>query len=259
MKKSLSLVAAFLCSAVMAHSQVLLDVNFRSDTPGQVPASATSIINASNGRIHVVDAASTPADPFGGAGNRSLMIEKVETGAVPTVRWDFSQVSDGTVSASIYAPLNSDGFGSSGALYLYNNDTLAIGILWATNGKLSVMTRSSTTNSNEVIAMVSPLLIDEAADLQITFSEGRFSLSINGQMQESATGQTQFLLRGNQDTINNIRFAQSSTTTVNSRFFLNSFEVKAIPEPASAALLGVVGIGGLLSLKIFRFRASETK
>lgn len=249
MKRITSLVAALVCSASLAHSQTLLNINFQADQAGQAPASGT-ITGIEQGRIIVVDSSTNPASPFG-SGKQGLLIEKVSKGAVPTVRWSFSAVTAGEAEVSLFAPSSSGGFSTSGAIYLFKGGTLGVGVIWSTAGKLSIMGRASEGGENVIIGFVDPIPFDVAMDVKLTFRDGAVSVLVNNVLQESDSGQTEFFMRLSDGVVDNIAFADPSTTSENRFFFVESIEVKAIPEPSTAGLLGVAGVTGIFLSRRF--------
>lgn len=249
MKRITPLIAALVCSASLAHSQTLLNINFQADQAGQAPSSGT-ISGIEQGRIIVVDSSTNPASPFG-TGKKGLFIEKVSRGAVPTIRWNFSATTVGEVEASVLAPSPSDGFTTSGAIYLFKGATLGVGVIWNATGKLSIMGRSSEGGENVVIGFADPIPFDVVIDVKLTFRDGAVSVLVNNVLQESDSGQTEFFMRLSDGGVDNIAFADPSTTNENRFFFVESFEVKAIPEPSTAGLLGVAGVTGIFLSRRF--------
>ena len=71
---------------VFASGSPLIWDNFQSDSAGEKPSGAMRIHAPVGSEMYVVDSASTPSDPFGVLGNKSLFFSKLGT-ASPMITW----------------------------------------------------------------------------------------------------------------------------------------------------------------------------
>jgi uncharacterized protein (DUF2141 family) len=115
MKLSTSCVRPMVAAAIVlglglheAGGEIFFQESFQGDLPGTVPASATfTQITGANSLIAVVDAASTPPDPFGGEGNKSIaMLDRI--GGSADIRTGFkgnlpdAGLATGTIKYKLY-------------------------------------------------------------------------------------------------------------------------------------------------------------
>lgn len=255
----------FLFSSLMGQS--ILDVDFSSDTTGQPPSGATiSGTSGTDRRIVVVDGGSNPADPFGGVGNKSLLLEQKVGGGAVTARWNLpgGSLTSGVFEFSAFSYQNvGEGWGSpQGILYFYDAgysspsaSGIALSLSWNQNGQVGVRGRvneSDTTDGNFQFA--GKWNINEVNDVRLELSHehspelSSFRIWLNGELLTYGEDNQEYLyLRAGTSKIDNIRFAHSNSTGVNSRIFINGFTVSQIPEPgAVSALFGGIGVGVML-------------
>lgn len=259
MKKNTCYVFCVLGLILMAcpmFGQAVLHVDFLGDQTGQAPSGGIiSGASAGNRRVVVVDSSSSPVDPFGGSGNKSLLIEQKNGGAPITARWNIpgASLTSGKVDFSAFSYVNADeGWGlSRGVFYMYDatpdsGNGLAFFMSWAENGRVTVTARDeadSTTNTS--FRFDNKWKINEENHVSVEFMPEHgvdvpsFRIWLNGEL--LTYGQQDYLfLRVGTSKVDDVRFAHDNSQGTNSRIFINEFTVSQIPEPHT--VVGVVGV-----------------
>ncbi len=246
-KLAFSLLALAASAQMTLASTVLLDVDFQDGTLGGAVVSGTGV-----GRtVSVVDESTTPADPFGTTGNKSLAIihESGSTGGAATARWDLSeQVTEAEVTFSFYAVKDSNDYTTpNGIVYLYRGSTIAMRIKFE-NGVITLGGATTDGGAYGVINISAPLAPNQAYDVKIAITDGRsFSVHIDDVLlSETGTGQSTFYLAPGISYVNRVTLANASSASTKSFVAFDDLKVTAIPEPSSVAMLTLAaGVGGL--------------
>jgi len=185
------------------------------------------------GDLRVVDAASTPADPFGGAANHSLLIDKT-TDEVPTAAFRIDEgVKQGQVSLRFKAESPADPkLAPRAFIALRSNDQTALTL------QMSGARFSYLGPKGGAILFDQKVKMDESNALVLEFDveAGTFEGSLNG---ETLTehGNAHFSLPAKVPEINIISFAVGTKGSSTFRLFVDEIAIKdkAAPAVASAA------------------------
>jgi len=81
-----SIIGGWICLAMPLQAVTLIDENFDADTVGGTPSASLALAQGTT-VLSVVDSASVPADPFGGAGNRSFYLEDQDATKTAQIGW----------------------------------------------------------------------------------------------------------------------------------------------------------------------------
>jgi len=239
----------------------LIDVDFDDDTTGGDPTS-TFLQKGTDGSsevhtIEVVDSASTPADPFGGTGNKSMMVRADSAGTAPNhsyVTWySDTSVTNETVtfSMSIYIDKNASGnfnqviaVGNSGGGLIASNQTALDMTIVQTGGggRFQVydgntffsggidQTPGGTFGYNTVMEL----------EAELNMVTQTFEMSINGTQLTHSGGDKTFDFRNSIVEIDAAQVFQSAAVNEGQVFYDN---VRlTVPEPGSFLLLTLGGL-----------------
>ncbi len=220
-----------------------LSTDFQSDTVGSGPAGAT-LTNAT-GRIMIVDNQSAAADPFGPAGNHSLVLQTPVKGAIPRVTYAIPNLTSGVLSLSAWSVMNGTDFNNPYfRIYFYGPNSGEIGIALGWKGNdLQIVSRNA---GGTVTYTISDLWTSNTAnDLSISFADQAFSLTLNGTLVETSDGISSFAFRDSITSLARMEFAIADTGNAGTRVFIDNFTLTTvIPEPSPVAMLltGAAGI-----------------
>ena len=248
-------VAVAACAGLMAGpvSAAYIDVDFENETVGDQPDSA-SYVSAPAGsgtRVVVVDDASTPANPLGSAGNKSLLLEKsVGNG---TAIAGFIGAAGGLTKGTLTLDFAAHGFdpAQQGPVYpdiqvgpSTNNANVTTKAIFLTHSGASFRYQA---NGSVWVDFDQSLTTDVNHTLTIQFDTvtDTWSAELDGTSLTSGGGATStFAMNVAVDNIRSVTFAAGYSTNENTRFFVDNI-VMAVPEPASVGLLaaGLVGFG----------------
>lgn len=243
-----------------------LSLDFQSDTVGSPPAGyvvhSPAVGNANNFAI-VADAGSSPADPFGGAGNKSLFTQDNLNTDSMFISWDYNNAAapdivDGTLKFKIYlsssggftSPYanvrlgqNGSGSGSSSAILIYFSFPSG-----AYLNKIAIDTPSG------------PQILDNALnfntdyDVAITFDSITHTLSGTLTDNSVAIPTPVPLTQGSTtswgyskptlNAIDSVAFQTGTTGGVGNRVFFDNVVLDAVPEPSMLgfACLGLIAM-----------------
>jgi hypothetical protein len=274
------IVASFFASlslsgALCASTIVTWDFQDDAYTAGSSPSGAgISLANVSGGnQVLVVGPSSTPADPFGGAGNKSLYIQRATAdSSTPTLQLNVpgytiaDPLTSGTVSFDLFADTITNGRGSievnlgtmnsatsagranSFAAFQINMSTANAGTI----GRISYF--SNTTSGGAITASEFLVPTDTAVNISISWAAGgpspTYSIYVNG-IHALTSDFTVPSVAG----LNAIRFTTvNGTTDIN--YYVDNITVAAspIPEPAHASAL-LATAAACFTLKRRRVRA----
>ncbi|MCC6680604.1 MAG: PEP-CTERM sorting domain-containing protein [Phycisphaeraceae bacterium] len=242
----------------------LIDRDFNADTVNAPPPGA--LVDAGGGRVIIADSTITPADPFGPAGNRSLLIAD-ESGTTlsragfsdsapasgitqGTVSFKWYEVT-GTVGSFTYAQRNNINIGySSDPSTTFTSVTGSPIYLRTINGTLEIRTDATPNAAGFTTVVLDPNFAPNVVhDIQVDFTVddttgwGSYSVWTDGVLRDSA-GNTSF---GFQNLfpvgvgVNQAVFVSGFSSGISAAFV---DDVSFIPEPASLVCLGM----GLLVL-----------
>ncbi len=224
--------ACFILNASGQSASSGLHLGFNDSPAGEVPAQMTLDNIPPAGAIRVVDIGSDPADPFGGAGNRSLLMDKSDEGVAPIAlfRTD-SGYSRGEVTFRYYPDMTVSQIPTRAFVHLQGNGEVAL-MLQFIGGKPSYIGSDDnrarnfdqigrTTESNEVV-------------LEFDLSKAVFRGTLNGEPL-SIKGETEFPLRAVPAEINEISLRVSTNQGPVARAFFDDLTLTgALPGGASA-------------------------
>jgi len=246
----LSVLLLSACAAVPASAAVF---TFQSDVAGVAPSAGMigGITPGNNGGANpgtiVVDSTTSPSvDPFGPAGNKSLMLAKMDSGGSDTrARFGFdsfpSPVASGTVEMDLY--FNYPAAGNTSLQFQMNNiNTLGGGAtqfgpnieLFAHSGIIRAYGHTNVYTMDQSAVV----LRNTAGHLVVNFNSGTstFTASLNGSPLTANGGTvTTFEYGTNGGSVTSLTL-QNSTSSDNRAFVDN---VSLVPEPASLALLSL--------------------
>lgn len=217
---------------------------------------------AGNRRGLVVGESTDPVDPFGGAGNRSLLLEQSNATAngVVGVRWNFPtatpSLSAGVVEFEAYAYHDTTWSSPSGAVYVRSGSNHGVFMIFSATGggRVSIQSRNDA-GSNIQHTFDDVWSLNDAQRVKIEFFQSElpseelvFKVWINEQLLTHGTGENArdwfYMRTAGLTALNSVELAHSSTTGKNSRFFINELTVSTIPEPGTYAGIMVFLLAG---------------
>ena len=235
--------------AIPLQAALIITDDFQNDTVGQAPANAH--ITGTN-KVEVVGNSSTPADPFGGSGNQSLVFEggddvdwssganAITTGiATFSTKFLMSTNSpyDGSAYMTVQAGNNTIG-GSFTSLESAAQFYITEGGITVRDGAAWVAIDNDFNNFN--LGEVWNIAVDMNVDNQT------WTLTINDVvMSDTVVGST-FAFRNSITAINAVAFNGLNGRT--QQVFVD--DIALVPEPATLGLFGVFGIGIMLVRRI---------
>lgn len=236
--------------STMQAASILWSEDFQAQTPGVSPSGA--VITGPASKSIVVDSTTSVTDPFGPAGNRSLMMEKTQNGGtyMPRVEWTIPVASEFRISFDAYTVFDI-GAGLDKPIlniFAYKDTTALIGPrFWVQEaGALvlgdgaSLLTVTGVWTHNQV----------NHFDLEI-FEDDTYSLSINGTLMQATVGditKDRFAFNSSPEgglDINRFQVSIADSGRVGARVFVDNLVM--IPEPSTVALTAFGLIAGLLS------------
>lgn len=189
----------------------------------------------STGHVYAVDSATTWVDPFGPAGNQSLIIHRADSnpntaGGIPRVTFRIPELTAGEISFRLYIRDNSPAASASTVNLFLSQGTLgnyaaAIGI---SNNRLTLSDDGIASGSRPRVENAIPF--DTAVDVRVVFFEDyTYSVYLNNEI-VTAADKTLFKFE-NEVGIDYIQFASAWNTNTNTMFFIDDLTI--IPEGAS--------------------------
>jgi hypothetical protein len=250
--KSVAVVTASVLAISSMASAAYLTVDFESDTVGSAPASASSVGAPANTEVRVIDSGSTPADPFGGAGNQSLFMRDDSESLNAEATW--KGVGPGLTSGTFTIQyLLQDGGNTSGGyadnpyMNIRLGDTAGgstlsgIGPWIDQNGtSLRNLADSSIFDQVPLLNAVNTLTLafDTATDT-FTGTLNSAALTTGGSPLNTVHPFTSLL-----SSIDGFYAGAAWSSPYDVHFFMDNAELDAIPEPASIGL--IVGAGAMM-------------
>lgn len=232
-------------------SAAYLTVDFQSDTVGQPPGTASLIEDLdANTRVEVVDGSSSPADPFGGPGNMSLLMQ--DNSAVNDTRAAWNGGGAGLVTGvfktQFYLSSAAAGFPSPYYnLRLGINDAAPVSDIatWLyINHPGWPNTIVWDENAGGLNTLDNPLLFNTVNDLEITFDSNTQTMTgkLNGVAMTANLGtKSVFSYYNPHANITSFMFNAGYGGGVGNRVFFDNISLDApIPEPS---MIGLVGLG----------------
>lgn len=234
--------AAFIAVAAMipaaASAAPYLTVDFQPpNSVGSLPsAPAASYSAAPAGSIQVVGSTSTPADPFGGAGNQSLWMQS-GSGSSSTsaqIDWDLpgGSVTSGTVSVDYF--LNTGNYAEIrlGEPGMFSSGSHIGPFIALSNNQVQIVSSPSHTLDNVATAGVKHTIT-------VTFNATAhtFTGTVDGQPMKSGTT-TVFSFYSGLSGIQTVGVDVGYSTASKQAFFDN-ISATPVPEPATLSLLGL--------------------
>lgn len=227
------------------HAGVIWTQDFQTQTPGAAP-SGPGITQNSNGStrlISVVDSTTNPADPFGPAGNLSLVLEKTSTGTTssPNIYFNLPETTAGILTFNAYSYQSSPDWDNP-LLTVYMNDGSNIGVfaLFDINNSTVVPSSGARTATNA-------WAVNSVNRVKIEFFDNQtYSISINDILLSFPTIGTVVPYYGAATSLDTLRIGIQDNARTEARVFVDNFVLTAVPEPGSVALLGIASIAILL-------------
>jgi hypothetical protein len=252
-----SLLAAIALATPSASASPYISHNFDTDTSNVAPSGTTYLSAPGSTRAIVVDSSTTtPLDPFGGTGNKSLLLEDNDSGQNSAVAFQgaVAGLNSGTFSATIYAA-NTTGFMTpQGTVRLGVSNAASTANIgpWLTfeSTFAQVVTPGGTLTLDNV------LTANTAYNLTLTFDAVAHTFSgtigpADGSsspvaLSDDSGDTTSFAFRSNVGPITSVFLGGGFVGRTGVRVFFDNVQVSEVPEPASLSLLG---LGGLLALR----------
>ncbi len=229
-----------LALAVLPLQAAIIDEDFNNDTVGGNPTASSG---ASLGTV--VDSGSTPADPFGGSGNRSMYINDGDN-----IGWDAATgdaIANGTATFTTKIWMTEDATHTDGDFYLslgsgtgyMSSGEMAVRMFFRDNDVLTVYDGTSAVNIDNY---GTDLDYNEIWNVKVDMNLGdnTWSLTINNHVMSDTVAGSTFDFYADND-INSVYYNGTGSSGQN---FLD--DVKVIPEPGTMGLLGLATMGILL-------------
>lgn len=229
-------------------------IDFQADTVGGNPGAADYIEETGGSVVEVIGASSTPADPFGGAGNKSLWLQddsatgsaqagfrRTTTEAVGWLGLKFNVTQDATYPTPFFqVRLFDDGVTSLDG----SASTAEMGPWMAFNASLAgdpIDIRVADTVGGWLI-LDQTLTSNTVHTLVITFNAASdtFTALLDGSpLTDDGGTTTAFPFRTPQSGIDAIEFTAAHYTRTGAQAFVD--DIQLVPEPNVTALLAVAG------------------
>jgi hypothetical protein len=237
----------FLAAAValfpsMAGAQAVLSIDFQDQTPGLAPNNAALVLSGTNRQVYVVDSGTTPADPFGPAGNRSLWMQDNDASSTPIVQFAFNPLTKGSASIEFYAEtgtLFELRMGSGTGQTAITGTPVGPYIELGGDGGIRIWDGAyvnTTTTFNHNAPNTLTIDFDRGAG-----AKGIFTTTLNGAPIVSTLGSQEFNFQNPQADLSVLRFTAGFSNGINQSLFIN--EITVVPEPSTYALLALAGAG----------------
>jgi hypothetical protein len=246
---SAALVTAALAATASSASAAYLSLDFEGDTPGNTPAGYTFIRQGANNVVRVVDGSSSPADPFGGAGNQSLLLDDNDTtnAAVVTFLGANGGLTSGTFSIQWILrdggrpPVPNDpNAGYDGRLYtniLVGESSTGTDL---TSTGMQFYQDETTFGAYGVGAFEQPALTGLVNTLVVNFdtTTDKFSGTLNGAPLTISGGGSPFSFATSLSSVEGFTVgAHYWDSPFDNHTFVDNASLDAVPEPASLSLL----------------------
>jgi len=250
---SLLLVLSACASAAWAAPIYTWDFQDASYVPGTTAAgTGVSTGGLTNGNVvSVVNSATTPVDPFGGAGNKSVYVHKASTStdmpvfqlALPGYS-TISSLASGSVSFDIYVEqltngrgsleidlgtlgaVNANSRGSSLAAFQINTSTATV------PGSLSYF--NNTTSGGSITTSPYVMSLNAVNNISVVWDAATkiYTISVNG-TEVVSSAFTVASIAG----FSSIRFTKvSDGSATDLNYFIDNVVVSAVPEPGTVSL-----------------------
>ncbi|MDP0496428.1 MAG: hypothetical protein Q7Q73_09495 [Verrucomicrobiota bacterium JB024] len=252
--------------ATQASAQLVYENNFQQYTPGDAP-SGTDVFVKYNGRdgnlVYVVDSSTTPADPFGGVGNKSMYVHYDHTSSkTPAGQFTVTNtgaIAKGTISFDIYIDGDPTGtglvevnLGQLGILDAVRASSLTtIQIQTGSNpdndpGKIRIF-QNSASGGSTAYYMDQFAVLDAVNTITLSWDidTKKVTGTINGEsMTIGSTSEFDFTTQLSPDGVSQVRYTSTGVQDVS--YFVDNISATAIPEPSHS----VLALGALLVLGI---------
>jgi hypothetical protein len=260
----LGLGAARLPSA--AGATVFISEDFEGDTVGAAPANATFIqLAGANSLAIVVDDGSTPANPIGPAGNKSLLLrDRINTtdirasfkGSLPDegitqgkIAYQFHAVNaagDTIPVVSMRAGLNDD---ASGGSRIDNSEAAFLLSFEAASNRIVILEGGVSRILQQTWA---PNVLNNVA-IEFDAVAQTWGASLNGVTLTKSDSSSQFSFWSAVGAINQFDFVTGAGSNIQSTVFFDNLQVTGVPEPsvASLTMAGILVCLGPLRRKIW--------
>lgn len=242
-----------------AGATVFLSEDFEGDAVGSAPANATFIqVAGASSRAIVVDDGSTPANPMGPAGNKSLLLrDRINNadirasfkGSLPDagitqgkINYQFHAINatgDTIPIVSMRAGLNDD---VTGGTRIENAEAAFLLSFEVTNNRIVILEGGVSRILQQTW---SPNVLNQVAiDFDTVLQS--WGATLNGVTLTKADSSSQFSFWSAVGAINQFDFVTGAGSNVQSTVFFDNLQIIGVPEPASATLAmlsGAVGLG----------------
>jgi hypothetical protein len=236
-----------------------LHEDFQGDTPGGNPAGAVFVSEPAGTGADVVDGTTTPSDPFGPAGNQSLMIfdDATNTGSTSLVGYQFpSQTGSASLSIDFYVEKNPDWNDPYSGIRFVHQDadpvtTVAeIGPWLLINGwnnphhttfaQVQVLEFNGTGTNFVGTTLDVSYNTRHTLTLDFDLATDTYTAAVDGTQLTTGT-RSVFNFYTPQSEIDDFEMYTANSARNNSRLYYDNLNV-AVPEPASLTLLSLGGL-----------------
>lgn len=253
--------------AAQASAQVVYENDFQSYTPGEAP-SGTDVFVKYNGRdgdrVYIVDSTTTPVNPIGGTGNKSLYIYNDHTNTkVPVGQFtvaDTGAIAKGTISFEIYvsstpgdpgvAEVNLGQLGTLDAVRASSLTTIQFqnsSDPAKDPGNIRIF-QNSTSGSGPATYLDQHVILDAVNTITLSWDieTQKVTGTVNGEaMTIGSTTEFDFTTTLSPLGVSQVRYTATGAQDVG--YFVDNLSVTAIPEPSHLVLalgtLLVLGMG----------------
>jgi hypothetical protein len=285
----LALASAFFASTALSFAATQTVADFQDQTAGQQPAGPNVSFlfpdrvaaNGATNSIRIADSTTSPADPFGGAGNKSLYLKYEKNTAVAGGEINSAQfalpgytsaapLASGTLSFDVWGIQPASGTGQQ---YFEFSLTTATGdtangrgasiaavqvSLTDTSSTGTVRIFNGTTQGSKATATTTTFPLGVKNTFAISWDAGTdsWSLKLNDEtVMATISGSlvSSFVQPTNQAGASAVRFTfgDPTNTSVGTAYFVDNITLTTVPEPAGVALVGSA-IAALAALALRR-------
>lgn len=236
-------------------------IDFESDTLGSAPSTITpnDVKDPGSNIVEVVDNTSTPSNPIGVAGNRSVVLQDTDSGADARLNYLLdAPLTSGTVEFTFALEDAGNAGNPFGAIFMGSGVTSGGNVSSSTRGANILFSGNSSTTSFElvVITPTGTVTLDNVGDLGTSYdivlnfdsNSDSWSGTINGDTITGSAGVvTSFAYDEPQPDLNSVEFVSGTIAKINSTFFVDNISV--IPEPSQFAFLGGILVLSLVCVR----------
>lgn len=267
MRTSLTKLLLTSCLPLSASLALATDYDFQGLTAGSASSGSGITVFNSSSVVNVADATTSPADAFGGTGNKSLYLSSTASGGAQaqlnlsasaitsgTLSFDLYVIGTGTTPGLIEIDLGTPNSGSSNsqrsasiaALQVWTNSATTTDSSLSPAGKFLGFMGGISGGSN-LYTFNQTVLIGAKNTISISWdaNANTYSVMLNGATVTQGTGPSitsTFTQTTEQNGVTAVRFTSSNASST-SYFIDNISVVSSIPEPSTTASLLGAAVG----------------